>query len=179
VALNKRERILVGVTVAVVVLGGTYLLFTPLRTRSKKLGDEIGNQRRTLEAMKATLERAPEWQKQYEDLQKKVGRQGPQFEQGSDVLKKIEEMGTIAGIVIINRRQLPSVEKDVLRELPVQCSFEATTESLVKFLHGLQSSSGFMCVDQLQVAPKPDNSGILRCDIQIRALSGRAEKTSS
>ena len=178
-ALNRREKILVSVTVAVVVLGGNYLLFTPLRTRWKKLSDDIINQGKTLEAMKSTLDLAPGWQNKYEELQHKVNQTGSQFEQASDVLKKIEEVGSSTGVLFINRRQLPPVEKNFLRELPVQCSFEATTESLVKLLHGLQSSSGFICVDQLQVAPKPDNPGILRCDIQIRALSGRAEKTTS
>ena len=73
---------------------------------------------------------------------------------------------------------MPAVEKDVYRELPVQCTFEATIDSLVKFLHGIQSGAGFMSVEQLQVAGRPDNPSILRCDIHVRALASKTgEKT--
>jgi len=69
--------------------------------------------------------------------------QGEQrFAQPSDVLKKLEEVGAAAGILISSRQPLLAVDKDNYRELPVKCRFEATTESLVKFLYGLQRVPG-------------------------------------
>jgi hypothetical protein len=43
----------------------------------------------------------------------------------------------------------------------------------VKFLYGVQTAAGFMTVETLAVASKADNSNILRCDIQVRALAAK------
>jgi len=70
-------------------------------------------------------------------------------------------------------------DKGVYRVLPVQCTVEATTESLVKFLFALQTGAGFMSVEQLTLSPRPENPGILRCEIQVRALSVKQGSTNS
>jgi hypothetical protein len=40
----------------------------------------------------------------------------------------------------------------------------------VKFLFALQTGAGFMSVEQLTLSPRPENPGILRCEIQVRAF---------
>ena len=180
-ALNKREKILVAATISVIVIGGHYLLMSPLTKRWDEVNGKLKSQAQLLDGMKATLAREPEWRKDYEDLKAKVGGETTQqFQQTSDVLKKIQELSGSTGIAISNLRPLSTAEKDLYRELPVQCTFEATIDSLVKFLHGLQTSSGFMSVEELKVSGKPDNPSILRCDIQVRALAGKSsEKPNS
>ena len=177
-ALKKREQLLLGVTVAVVVVGANYLLAAPLSRKWTGLEKQLKDRQETLAVIKATLLREPAWQAEYDQLRQRVGQTTQQFQQTSDVLKKIEEVGAATGIIISNRRPMPAVEKDVYRELPVQCTFEATIDSLVKFLHGIQSGAGFMSVESLQISGKPDNPSILRCDIQIRALAGKSERKS-
>jgi Tfp pilus assembly protein PilO len=178
-ALKKREKLLLAVTVTVVVVGANYLLATPLSRKWTGLERQLKNHQETLAMIKATLQREPGWQEEYDQLRQRVGQTTQQFQATSDVLKKIEEVGAATGIIISNRRPLPAVEKDVYRELPVQCTFEATIESLVKFLHGIQTGAGFMSVETLQISGKPDNPSILRCDIQIRALAGKSERKAS
>lgn len=178
-ALQKREKTLLAVTIAVVVIGGNYLLFTPLSNKWKQLNGDIKKEQELLEGMRATLAHAPEWQSQYERLQGKMGSGTEHFATPSDVVRKIDEVGTAAGVIMINRRQLTVVEKGEYKELPVQCSFEATIDSLVKFLQGVQKGSGFIIIDQLRIQPRPDSSGILRCDIQIRALESKTTRGGS
>lgn len=178
-ALNKRERTLLGLTITVVVVGANWLVLTPLTMRWRGMERKLKDRQETLAVIKATLVRAPEWQQDYDQLRQRVGQTTQQFHQTSDVLKKIEEVGAATGILISSRRPLPAVEKDMYRELPVTCTFEATVEALVKFLHGIQTGSGFMSVESLQVSGKPDNPSILRCDIQIRALAGKSEANKS
>jgi Tfp pilus assembly protein PilO len=103
-----------------------------------------------------------------------LGEHTESFQETSDVLKKIEEVATSSGVQITSRRTLMEEDKGVYRVLPVQCAVEATTDSLVKFLFALQTGAGFMSVEQLQVSPRPENTGILRCDIQVRALAAKA-----
>jgi Tfp pilus assembly protein PilO len=178
-ALNKREKLLLGVTVSGLFIGGSYLVFMPLIRNWQTLGSKLYTKQKELNGITATISRQPDWQRQYTELRESLGQKSERFQQISDVLKKIEDAGTSSGALFTARRPMQPIEKDVYRELPVQCAFEATTESLVKFLHGLHSGSGFMNVEQLQVSSKPENPGILRCDIQIRALVGKSEGARS
>jgi Tfp pilus assembly protein PilO len=173
--MNKREQLLLGVAVAVVVIGLTYVLAAPLVRRWKALGVRARNTQLEYDAMVEFIGKRPQWEKEYAALRATLGQSAVRYAATSDVLKKIEEVGATAGIQINARRPLPMVDKGVYKELPVQCSFEAGTDALVKFLHALQFSSGFVSVEQLQIYPRADNSGILRCDIQIRALSAKGE----
>ena len=100
-------------------------------------------------------------------------KQSESFETPTDVIKKVDEVGAAAGILTQSKRTLKEEEHDVYHEWPVQYYFDTTVESLVKFLHGLQTSSGFMTVEQININAKYDNSGILRGDIQIRALAAK------
>jgi Tfp pilus assembly protein PilO len=178
-ALKPRERNLLVGTIILVLAGLTYLLAAPLWRRWQSLDSQLLAQKKELEGMKAHVSRAPQWQQEYNKLRETLGQGEQVFSQTSDVLRKIEEVGASAGILISSRRPMLPVDKGVYRELPVQCSFEATTEALVKFLYGLQTSSGFVNVEQLQIYPRPDNPNLLRCDIQIRALAGKGEVNGS
>jgi len=179
-ALKRRERILLNATITAIVLGLNYLLIAPLAEKWKTLGDALRVRRHQLEGMKATIQHEPEWRQQYDQLRHSFTKQSVRFEQTSDVLKKINEVGAAAGIHFQNTQpgEKP-VERDVYRELPVQCTFESTTESLVKFLYGLQTGSGLMSVEELRITPRADNNSILRCNIQIRALAAKAEASTS
>lgn len=177
-ALNKRERTLLIATITLVVLGLNSLLVAPLFGKWRSLRVRLNSQRVELDGMQAAVARKAEWQTSYDALGHNL-KQSQTFGTASDVLKKIDEVGGSAGILIQSRRMLRVETRDVYRDLPVQCNFESTIESLVKFLYGLQTASGFMTVESLAVTAKADNSNILRCDIQIRALAAATEKPAS
>lgn len=178
-AINKRERNLLIATISIVVLGVNYFLISwiagPWQERSKTLTAK----RRELAAMKSTIARQPEWQSQFDSLRSNLN-QSSQFESISDVLKKIDELTATTEIQMQSKRSLKPGDHDVYREWPVSCNFDAKIESLVKFLYGLQTGSGFITVEQMTVAAKPDNPAILRCDnVQIRALAAKGGKAGS
>src|SRR5437667_12097350 len=137
-ALNKRERNLLIVTITAIVLGLNYLLVAPLFGKWQSLRGQLTTKRRELEGMQATVARAPEWRQAYERLGHDL-KSSVTFDAPSDVLKKIEEVGGSAGILIRDRRMLPTEVKDGDREVPVQCRFEPTTQWPVKFLVGIQN----------------------------------------
>ncbi len=177
-AINKRERRLLITTITLVVLGVNYFLATQLIAKWRPLRAQVASKRRELEGMQAMIAHKAEWQKSFDDLKHNL-KQGQTFESANDVSKKIQEVGGDAGILIQSSRPLKEESKDVYRELPVQCQFEADVASLVTFLWGLQSASGFMTVETLNVAAKTENSSVLRCDIQVRALAATKEKPRS
>jgi Tfp pilus assembly protein PilO len=177
-AINKRERNLLIATITLVVLGVNYFLVAFLVSKWRPLTNELANKRRELEGEQATVAHQKEWQGNYDDLKRNL-KQSQAFETSNDVLKKIQEVGKISGILMQNSRSLREESKEVYRELPVQCTFEADIASLCKFLYGVQAAAGFMTVENLSVTAKADNSSILRCDIQVRALSSTGEKPKS
>ena len=171
-AINKRERTLLIATIAFVVVGINYFLVAPLAGKWRDVTGKLDMQRRQLVSIKANIAQQPEWQREYDDLGKKL-KKSEQFKSISDVLKKVDEVVGTSGVLMQSKRPGRGEERDVYQEWPVSCSFESTIESLVKFLYGLQNSAGFMTVESLNVSAKPDNSGILRCEVQIRALAAK------
>ncbi len=178
-AMNKRERTLLITTISLTVIGVNYLLISPLNKRWTTLQNDLLNKRRELKDEEAFISRAPQWQKDLDTLRKKVGQESTRFQQPSDVLNTIESIKDPSGVVIKDRRPMNAVEREGYRELPVSCSFDATTESLVKFLDGIQSSPEPMSVEELQVTPQPDNTALLRCTIRIQATISKTGGTRS
>lgn len=176
--LNQREQILVGTIAGLAVLFGTWAAGTALANRWKEQSRKIVSRQRELTSIQAAIRNRPQWLAQTEQLRQGLRRQ-QRFEQMSDLLKQLEDIGKTAGVAISARRPLPTEEHGGYRELAVQCSFEAGIQSLVQFLFALQAESGLITVEQLQLAPRPDNISILRGDIQLRALSERSGKAGT
>ena len=177
--ITKRERGLFTITITVVVIVINYMLVVPLVRGWNETGTRLKTEQQQLEVMRAIIQRGPDWRKQYDELRQSLGSRTESFQQISDVLKKIEQVATSSGVQVTSRRPMLEEDKGVYRVLPVQCAVEATTESLVKFLFELQTGAGFVSVEQLQISPRPENPGILRCDVQVRALAAKQGKTSS
>jgi len=178
-AINKRERNLLIATITIVVLGVNYFLVTWIAGPWQERTRALTAKRAELALMQSTIATQPQWQQEYENLRHNL-KQSSQFEAMSDVLKKIDELTAITGISMQSKTPLRQSDHDVYREWPVSCNFEATIESLVKFLHGLQTGSGFITVEQISVSAKTDNPSILRCDkVQIRALAAKGARPAS
>ena len=167
------------VTITAIVLGINYLLIIPLVRGWGETGTKLVTQQRQLKGVQETIQHKVEWRKEYDQLKEELGQRTERFQHSSDVVKKIQEVASSSGVQINATTQPPEEDKGVYRVLPVKCTIEATTESLVKFLFALQTGAGFMSVEQLSVAPRPENPGVLRCDIQVRALAGKLGSTSS
>jgi Tfp pilus assembly protein PilO len=177
--ITKRERLLMVITITAVVVGLNYFLIVPLVRSWDATGNNLKRQRRELASMKSIVAQKSQWQKEYNDLKQSLGQRTERFEHVSDVMTKINQVANNSGVIVSLRRPMPEEDKGLYRVLPVQCTIEANTDSLVKFLFALQTGAGFVSVEQLRVTPRPENPSILRCDIQVRALSGKSEATRS
>ncbi|HTS16734.1 MAG TPA: GspMb/PilO family protein [Verrucomicrobiae bacterium] len=172
-AITKRERSLLAITITAIVLGLNYFLLLPLLRNWRSAGEHLRTQQHQLALMVATIDHENQWQKQYDNLRQSLGARVESFQQSSDVGRKILEVAKSTGVQISSSRPMVEEDKGVYRVLPQQLAVEATTDSLVRFLFELQTAAGFMSVEQLQVAPRTENQGILRCDIQVRALAAK------
>jgi Tfp pilus assembly protein PilO len=177
--ITKRERQLLVITITAIVLGLNYFIIVPLVRNWGETSSKLSRQRRELAGMKGIVAQKPQWQKEYDELKQSLGQRSERFDHVSDVMSKINQVAGSSGVIISVRRPMPEEDKGLYRVLPVQCSIEANTESLVKFLFALQTGAGFVSVEQLRVTPRPENPSILRCDIQVRALAGKSEGAHS
>jgi Tfp pilus assembly protein PilO len=176
--LNRRERFLLFATIAIIAVGGTYLLFLPLVRSYGGQATQLATLQRELDGYRETINRRDIWQRDYDQLRAGLGQQIGSFEQMSDVLKKIEEVAATSGVVISSRKPMVENDRGNYRELPVQCRVEATTDTLVKFLYNLRTGSGFVSIEKLEIYSQP-NSNVLRCDILINALAGKTERPAA
>ena len=166
------------IVITTIVLGLNYLIVVPLVHSWGDTGTKFKTQQRVLAGMQTTIQHKDEWQKEYDELKAGLGQQTDPFHYTTDVLKKIQEIAGRSEVQINASRQMAEEDKGVYRVLPVQCTVEARTDSLVKFLFALQTSAGFMSVEQLTISPKPENPGVLRCEIQVHALTSKLGGTS-
>jgi type IV pilus assembly protein PilO len=179
VALNKRERGLLIVTGCAVFATINYLWLVPQMRSWDDVQQTLQQRKAQVALMERALENFPQWQAEYAALRQQVRETSDVPASSTEVLKKIEDIAAISGVVVSNRRPRAPIERDVYREFPVDCKVEATIESLTKFLFALQTSSGFMNVEQLSVTPSAGAQGVLNADIVIRALAGKSERTAT
>jgi Tfp pilus assembly protein PilO len=172
-AVTKRERNLLGITITVIVLVVNVFVVRPLFRNWRSAGDRLKTQQQELGLMEATIDHEKQWQTQYDELKQSLGQRAESFQQSSDVGKKILDVAKSSGVQITSSRPMLEEDKGVYRVLPEQLALEATTDTLVRFLFELQTAAGFISVEQLQVTPRTENQSILRCDIQVRALAAK------
>lgn len=179
--LNKREQTLLWFVVVTVFVAGNWLLVAPLVDNARKREDEIAVQRGTLERIRRIVEEdGPRWRAEYEQLQSSVGERTSVFSNTSDVLKKVEDVGTECGLTVPVKKSLAAVERDVYRELPVQCTLEGSLEAMVRFLYTMQTAAGMVSVEQIQIYPvRPSEPSQLKCDLVVVALASKSGKPSS
>lgn len=178
-AVTKRERNLLVITVTAIILGVNYFVVVPLLRNWRSAGDRLRTQQQLLAVMEATIDHEKQWQTQYDQLKQSLGQRAESFQQSSDVGKKILDVAKSSGVQISSSRPMAEEDKGVYRVLPEQVALEATTDSLVRFLFELQTAAGFISVEQLQVTPRTENQSILRCDIQVRALAAKTVRAKS
>src|SRR5438445_8455422 len=108
--ITKRERRLFAITATVVVIVINYMLVIPLVRSWKDTGARLKTEQQQLTVILATIQRGPQWRKQYDELRQSLGPRTESFQQISDVLKKIEEVATSSGVQVTSRR--PMLEED-------------------------------------------------------------------
>jgi len=170
---------LLTVTITAIALGVNYFLVIPLLRNWRSSGERLKLQQAQLTLMQNTINHEKQWQQQYDELKQSLGERAGSFQASSDVSRKILEVAKSTGVQINSSRPMAEEDKGVYRVFPQQLAVEATTDSLVRFLFELQTAAGFVSVEQLQVTPRTENQGILRCDIQLRALAAKPVGTKS
>ena len=106
-ALNKRERNLLIITIAAVVVGLNWLLVAPLFGKWQTFRAQLASKRKELQGMQATVAHKAEWKADYDQLGKSL-QSSVTFDAPSDVLKKIKLVAVAYSFV--DRELFPNEE---------------------------------------------------------------------
>jgi hypothetical protein len=152
--LTRRELVMAGATLAVVLGGLTVWVGEPLLKRwddAAAARQRLENDRK--EAQHIIAQRA-DWELRLAALRAKIPQHGLNEQVSADLMASVKQLAA-ANTVALPRMQ-PQQEKDLgdgLRELAIDCQWEADLSGLVHFLHAVQVQGATYDIRQITIQP--------------------------
>jgi Tfp pilus assembly protein PilO len=157
--LSRRERLIVGVGIAAVVLiGGWFVLVQPLRDSSRQAEELVPvreqqlSRRQELVNRKATI--AAELQtmnNHIEALNARFLPAGTPAVAASELQKLVKDLAAAATTEVRSERILPPVERGELLEIPIEITVSGEIKQLVDLLARLDGAPKLLTVQDLRV----------------------------
>jgi Tfp pilus assembly protein PilO len=97
----------------------------------------------------------------------------------SGLLSHLDRLAASTGLTLIRRDSDRETDQGQVREVTIQCTWEAGLESLVRFLYALQSEADAMEVVQLTITPVPGAADRLRGSLLVKAMFTRSQTPTS
>lgn len=169
--LNKRERIILYLTVGLIILGlGFNLVIEPALAKNKGLNKEINNTRAKLEKYLQLLAQKEEIESKFNKFS--ASQNNPDFEGNAAVgaLSEIENLAKKANIRIIDLRPQSLETSDLYKEALIELKTEGTMEDYLKFIYTLESSLSLLKIKRFELNVQP-NSGLLEANISLSQIS--------
>ena len=165
--LSPRELVLACVTVAVVIVGGTWYFGAPVVDDWQSAITErqkLGNERREAEHL---IKQRPEWQQRYDEMRGRIPKHGPTDPVTAEMLKTVKRLADQHGVVL--SRIEPDKEKITgdLSEVAIECAWDSELESLVRFLYAVQTQGAILDIRQLTIAPAQGAAGRLKGNFSV------------
>ncbi len=170
---TRRDFSMVMIMIAVLLLGLTYLLGDPMIRRWR----EASSARATLERDRGmaarVLKNRPEYEEKLVNLRATLPTYGINEAVGATLLLKVRQLAQENGFNTKNI--VPEAEKQIgnLYELPVDVSWEAELEPLVRFLYAVQIAGATLDIRTMSISPAQDN--VLKGNLKIFFAYKRGE----
>ncbi|NLB69450.1 MAG: hypothetical protein GX804_07185 [Lentisphaerae bacterium] len=162
-SMTTREKILASITIFTVAFG---IVLTQMRSRidiiSTKSG-QVKELKKRIDLQKELIAAKPDWSARY-DL---IKDQMPIFEPGRPVdtywLNKMDNAANENGVRIRNRQAKAETVISDGSEFPIEVrDWEATLESILRFMYVLQSQGAMLDIRELRISPIPNRQGYLK-----------------
>lgn len=160
--LSSREWTLAGLTSLAILLGGTFWLGEPmwkdLQTR-RDARSTLQDRNRIAEHL---LNQKEEIEARWDSLRNRMPIYPLDQDVTSQLLKDLQRNADQFNLALL--RVEPGDEEGVgdLYEVSIQCSWEGTLDSLVKFLYKVQEDSGMVDTRQLTITPGRGSQSTLK-----------------
>jgi hypothetical protein len=166
--LSRRQRLLLGATVALVGLAVLErFVYAPVVDRLHELDQEIVQKESQLRRNLRNLAAREGILKAYAPYSAYASPTGSPEETIGGLLAEIEELARKAELTLVNVRPKPATKIDVGKQYPVEIEFETQMGPLIRFIHGLHSSTYLLRVSQLRLDPKAGRGPQVKVSLSI------------
>lgn len=160
--ISRRELMLGMTTLALVILGGSYILGRPLLEKwenAGKLQERLVNENKFAARL---INQKAEVVEQLKTLRGSLPKYEPQRQVTAELLKMIKKLADENQLTL--SRLQPDKETAVgdLSEVAIECQWDGTLESLAHFLYAVQIQGAILDIRQLNVSPMQGAAGRLK-----------------
>lgn len=165
--LSRRELFLAFATGTILLLGVSYLLGAPAIARWRGAAEQrqqLADQRKIAQRL---IAQRGEWAQRLEQQRAGIPVHGAQDPVSAVLLKRIEQLASENGLTL--SRVQPDKEKSIgdLYELAIDCAWEGTLETLVRFLYAVQKQGAILDLRQLTISPGQGAAGRLKGNFTV------------
>ncbi|MBL7155677.1 MAG: type 4a pilus biogenesis protein PilO [Candidatus Omnitrophica bacterium] len=166
--LSKKEKI--GLSIAcILVLTAIFdrAVCVPIRNRMQKLNQEVSLSEKELARYLYNLEQEKTVTKEYGDYIQYVKEAGSDEEETAKALGEIETLARKSGLCMVDIKPYAPKATGFYKEYIFEIEAETDMESLISFLHQLDSSPQLLCVEKLRLSLKETGGSAIKASIVI------------
>jgi len=154
---SRRDYNLVMITLGVLLGGLTYLFAEPMISQWRQVSAVRERLERERTIAQRMLNTRGEWQEKLDALRGTLPGYGANEAVVAELLRQVRRLADESGVV--TTRITPDAEKSIgdLRELAVECAWEAQLEPLVRYLYAVQVAGATLDIRQMTIAPFQGN----------------------
>lgn len=166
--LSKKERI--GLSMAFVFLAVAFLdrlMIAPIRNRFHRLSQEIRTSEKQLGSDLRNLNQKEFITQEYEKNLSYIKRSGSDEEEVAKILGEIESLARKSSVYLVDMKPRKPEGVDFYVEYTIEIETEGQMESLVNFLHQLNTSAQLLRVEKLRLNQAKAGSTVLKGSMLI------------
>jgi len=170
--LQKREKIILQICIATIVLVGEYVsILEPVYKRWSDVSDELRAKQILLEKSNDLISHRDELKKEFAKIKTQVGSRASLEEYSGRFLLQMEQLGHQAGVAqITSINPLPIKEEKDYYLLQSQINFDTAIGGLTRFLYDLSSEKYFISVERLQIDGNLEDPSLLKCQMVVSTI---------
>jgi len=170
--ISGREKTLFILVVFVIAVSLSYaFVIEPLYKKYQDLNQEMEFKEVRLKRNNKLIREHDAINAEFNKYSEQLKIKGSDEEEMASVLSEIEKIGQSAQVYLSDVKPQPIKDRDFYRLLGVEVKFQASMETLSKFIYNLQKSPFLLRVKRLQVNSKGQSSNLLEGTIQINKIS--------
>jgi len=151
--ISDREAILGVATIAAILFGGTAIFAKPRIEQWKGARSGQAAVRADIEADRKLIEGRAEWQARYAEISRKLVSVPADKRTDAYWLSVVDKTAAAHSLAISKRQAMEEKSLGEVQELPIECNWDGSLDSLVRFLFDLQSRGAMFDMRQLLVKP--------------------------
>ncbi|HKZ04462.1 MAG TPA: type II secretion system protein GspM [Methylomirabilota bacterium] len=157
--LGGRERTLIGVGVALVLLVALYLfLVEPLVDRAREVEDRTAAREASLERRRLAIARGPGITEELQTARRRLESESARLLRGptaplaaSELQKLVKEAAAGSNVEVRSERVLPASEREGLQEVPIEIVIAGSIRDTIGALYRIEHAERLLTIKELKV----------------------------